>query len=217
MGFEYEEGWLPPQDVYSYPIKYKTDNNALAATVKALELIYTNTSWPPNTRVLAISLRDSGKSRADLWQLAANVALELEIERANYACDKDFNANQQTSILEGRQNCDIKLHKPITFQYGRVDCIPDESRKKTDLPYESTFTEKHSNPWGSGDQVLKDLKEDFGFTAKESIALMATHAVAPQDHNKKMVTKYRWIGAPYLSNMYFKYLAGTPTYDRRSG
>ena len=35
-----------------------------------------------------------------------------------------------------------------------------------------------------------------------------------QDHNKKMVTKYRWIGAPYLSNMYYKYLAKSPVYDR---
>ena len=29
-----------------------------------------------------------------------------------------------------------------------------------------------------------------------------------------MVTKYRWIGAPYLSNMYYKYLAKSPVYDR---
>ena len=38
--------------------------------------------------------------------------------------------------------------------------------------------------------------------------------VGLQDHNKKMVTKYRWIGAPYLSNMYYKYLAKSPVYDR---
>ena len=35
-----------------------------------------------------------------------------------------------------------------------------------------------------------------------------------QDHNKKMVTKYRWIGAPYLSNMYYKYLAKSAVYER---
>ena len=29
-------------------------------------------------------------------------------------------------------------------------------------------------------QVLRDLKEDFNLTARESIALMATHAIAPQ-------------------------------------
>ena len=38
--------------------------------------------------------------------------------------------------------------------------------------------------------------------------------ISLQDHNKKMVTKYRWIGAPYLSNMYYKYLAKSPVYDR---
>ena len=37
---------------------------------------------------------------------------------------------------------------------------------------------------------------------------------AHQDHNKKMVTKYRWIGAPYLSNMYYKYLAKSAVYER---
>ena len=35
-----------------------------------------------------------------------------------------------------------------------------------------------------------------------------------EDHNKKMVTKYRWIGAPYLSNMYYKYLAKSAVYER---
>ena len=31
-------------------------------------------------------LVNAGKSRADLWQLAANVGLEIEMARANYGC-----------------------------------------------------------------------------------------------------------------------------------
>ena len=42
-----------------------------------------------------MSLRESGKSRADLWQYAANIALESEIERANFGCDYDYNTGNQ--------------------------------------------------------------------------------------------------------------------------
>ena len=42
-------------------------------------------------------LRLQGKSRADLWQLAALVALDLTVERANRACDLDFHARHQVS------------------------------------------------------------------------------------------------------------------------
>ena len=40
-----------------------------------------------------------GKSRADLWELAALVALDLTVERANRACDLDFHARHQVSWL----------------------------------------------------------------------------------------------------------------------
>merc|ERR550519_313046 len=133
MGFEFNETWFvgnPDNQssvnhfTQSYPKKNATDNNGLAGTVIALEMIYTNASWPPMARPLNISLKDSGKSRADLWAFAATVALEIEIVRANYACDIDLE-RQQVTILEGREKCDIKLHKPLKFQYGRRDCLPE--------------------------------------------------------------------------------------------
>ena len=34
-----------------------------------------------------MSLKESGKSRADLWQLAANTAINIAIDDANQACD----------------------------------------------------------------------------------------------------------------------------------
>ena len=40
----------------------------------------------------------AGKSRADLWELAALVALDLTVERANRACDLDFHARHQVSL-----------------------------------------------------------------------------------------------------------------------
>ena len=40
------------------------------------------------SNVLAqVSLKESGKSRADLWQLAANTAIDIAVADANLACD----------------------------------------------------------------------------------------------------------------------------------
>ena len=47
-----------------------TDNNGLRHTVEVLEAIYTVPDFPSRSPVLTKSLKDSGKSRADLWALA---------------------------------------------------------------------------------------------------------------------------------------------------
>ena len=70
------------------------------------------------------------------------------------------------SAMEGLEGCQIKLNRPLPFKWGRSDCIADESAKWTPYAFEATKTEKHSNTYGSGDQVLKDLKGDFGLTGK---------------------------------------------------
>ena len=199
----------------TYDIPTHGDDNGLQFTVKALEMVYTDASWPPDAPTLSLSLRDSGKSRSDLWQFAANVALEMEIERANFACDYNIR-NQQITVLEGREKCLIKLHKPISWQYGRADCIPNESKKRTNLPYESTNVETGYNAYGTGKTIIETLKEDFGFTAEESISLMAVHATSPQTINEREILKYKWIGS-YLGNMYYKLLAGAPLYETHAG
>ena len=55
-------------------------------------------------------------------------------------------------------------------------------------------------------------QHDFGLTARQGIALLATHATSGQFHNFRLPTKYMWPGNPYLTNMYFKYLAGVGMY-----
>ena len=77
------------------PANNRTDNNNLDAIAEVLEKIYTTVDWPLRQASLTASLHQQGKSRADLWQLAGLVALELAIERANVACDKDYWAHQQ--------------------------------------------------------------------------------------------------------------------------
>ena len=196
------------------PIKYKTDNNKLSTTVMALELIYTDPTWPPGgPKSLPSSLFETGKSRADLWQLAANTALEIEIAKANYGCSHKVSYQQMVTAIEGEEKCLWKLQKPVPFQYGRADCVRDESLGQTKFPFEATSKESHSNPFGEGKHVLEDLKRDFGLSARHSIALMAVHGIMPRSKNKVLGVAYRWGGAPFLSNMYFKTLGGAPRYE----
>jgi hypothetical protein len=43
------------------------DNNDLAIYGDILEKLYTDPAYPPNSAILDVSLKESGKSRADLW------------------------------------------------------------------------------------------------------------------------------------------------------
>ena len=199
------------------PIQYTTDNNKLSTTVYALEWIYVDPSWPPGTPELPESLLSTGKSRADLWQLAANTALEIEMARANYGCSHKVSFQQMVTALEGKENCLWRLEKPVPFQYGRADCVRKEEDATTDFPFEATTSESHPNSFGQASTVLEDLKEDFGMTARQSIALMAAHGIATHSHNKVLGIEYRWAGSPFISNLYFKTLASKPQYNLGAG
>ena len=188
-------------------------------------MIYTVRDWPPNAKVLPKSLKESGKSRADLWQFAGNFGLESAIKSTNdngKNATIDSNTEAMLCAIEGRDNCEMKLDRPIPFHTGRVDCIPEEDKKWTPYPFEATKKEKHSNPHGTGIRVIQDLKTDFGLTARESIALFATHGLASMGKNHGLALKYKWIGGVVdsqrkstttFSNMYHKFLNGK-TYDR---
>ena len=86
--------------VYKFDPPTNTNNQHLGLAAVALERIYKTIDWPfaaPINTDVTISLHQSGKSRADLWQFAGMVALERTIERANRACDLDFHVRQQVS------------------------------------------------------------------------------------------------------------------------
>ena len=86
--------------------------------------------------------------------------------------------------------CEIKSNRQIPFRWGRADCIPDESAKWTPYPFEATKSERHSNPFGTSNEVVDDLKRDFGLTAAETISLMALHGLAPKGHNKELMMRF---------------------------
>jgi len=212
MGFRFKNFMYTEDDelpLYAHEPKEKTNNNDLSRIVYYLEKIYTTTDWPEAAPSLTRSLKASGKSRADLWAFAGLVALELSIERANWACDHDFNQRMQITLLEGRDACDIKLTKPIKFQYGRADCKPDPT---FEFPYITNEHEEHPK-LNDGIHVIDLMKRDFGMTAKHFIALSGVHSAAPRVLIHTVGTKYTWFSAAYLSNMYYKMIVNRPTYE----
>ena len=76
----------------------QTDNAGLELTADILEEIFVNKDFPHNAQTLPVSLAESGKSRADLWNFAAVVGVEWGLERNNYACDgEDWTSNTVSS------------------------------------------------------------------------------------------------------------------------
>ena len=96
-----------------------TDNNGLRPTVEVLEAVYTVADFPPGAPVLARSLPDSGKSRADLWSLAAIVAVEWGVETNNIKCD-DSDAVRGCHHLQGEPGCHVLLNRSIPFRKAAV-------------------------------------------------------------------------------------------------
>ena len=64
-----------------------TDNNGLTMTADLLEEIYTNRKFPKKTTALPVSMKDSGKSRADLWAFATILSVQVGINYNNMGCD----------------------------------------------------------------------------------------------------------------------------------
>ena len=118
--------FIKEKDYYKWTPHNRTNNQLLDKVAGHLEKIYTTINWPYVKPTLEVSLHQSGKSRADLWQFAGLVALEVAIERANRACDLDYHQRQQVRLLEGRKECEIKLTKPMKFMTGRKDCVTQE-------------------------------------------------------------------------------------------
>merc|ERR1711892_50472 len=201
----------PKEEQYTYEPVIETDNNGMDQITAKLELIYSTIDWPFQNSSLEISLQQSGKSRADLWQLGGLVALERTLERANRACVLDFHARQQVTLLESREACEIKLTKPLKFQTGRKDCVSDDPEGRG---YVTTQPEVQPSMFGDADHVVDYGKEQFGIDALHWTALQGIHAVV---HRANVGTKYTWFGPGYLSNMFFKMLANKPTYRFENG
>ena len=93
-----------------YPDVKRTNNNGLGYTVEVLEAIYTDPDFPLNLAPsLPTSLRDSGKSRADLWAYATILAVEYGVQTNNIQCDDPANPEQggQCHHQQGLDGCKV--------------------------------------------------------------------------------------------------------------
>mmetsp|Transcript_137776 Transcript_137776/g.237824 ORF Transcript_137776/g.237824 Transcript_137776/m.237824 type:complete len:1615 (+) Transcript_137776:91-4935(+) len=134
-----------PLDVLAVP----NFNNGLGPPVRILEEMYTNATFPEDAPTLKTALRDTGKSRADLWALAGMVSVEYAIFTNNEVCkNQEFQwplafpdsleANsywgKHCTQKLGTDDCEIKIDKShkFTFRSGRKDGVPGTMYKKSE-------------------------------------------------------------------------------------
>ena len=143
-----------------------------------------------------VSLRDSGKSRADLWAFASIVAVEFTTETNNMVCDGTFNNNpvKQCSykIINGNK-CRVDFPRRIKFQTGRKDCTETGAE-----PYITTKAESHPNVVGNGKDTIEFFQDSFGFDGRETVAIMGAHTIG-RFNFKNSKFRYTWTGMSRVS------------------
>ena len=90
MMIDMKEKYGIDRDTLSAPDITFGNNNGLMQTADMLEEIYTNPTYPYDLEALPVSMKESGKSRADLWAFAALVAAEWGINVSNAKCKGEF-------------------------------------------------------------------------------------------------------------------------------
>ena len=96
----------------------ETNNNGLEHTVAILEELYVNPDFPWRTPKLPVSLKTSGKSRADLWAFAAKVAVEYATEQNNFQCS----GSPASASWFGEGGSSVSGHKDCMRNLGEEDC-----------------------------------------------------------------------------------------------
>ena len=87
-GMSHKESGTKMGDM-KFPDVTKTDHNGLLYTADLLEQVYTNPKFPKIKGGVELkqSMKESGKSRADLWHFAALVAIHYGANNNNLACN----------------------------------------------------------------------------------------------------------------------------------
>ena len=200
---------VPDWESKSAPNVGVTDNNGLKRIVEELEKIYNATNYPWNSPVLGESLRESGKSRADLWAYASMVGVEYGIEMNNIACRNrtDNKVLQRTCVHNpNTEECFVRPPRPFRFQSGRADCTDFEGTNNT---YQTTAPENHPSSLGNGRTTVEFFKEDFNFTGRETAAIMGAHTFG-KPHFDVSLFPYTWTssGVNIFNNDFYKTMTG---------
>ena len=70
----------------------------------------------------------AGKSRADLWSLAAIVAVDWGVETNNMKCEDPASVAGECHHLQGEPGCQVLLKRTIPFRSGRAIQTVSEGR-----------------------------------------------------------------------------------------
>jgi len=188
------------------------NNNGLEGVVKILEQVYTDKDQPGASPSLDVSLRDSGKSRADFWAFAAMMAVEFGKDTTNIACIEGDSSERIPSgslCLHnfGEPTCSVEMPRPFKFQTGRADCV----ERDPVLPYKTEKAEVHPNPVGNGQSTIEFFRNSFGMTGREVVALMGAHTFG-QPHFQISMFPYTWTSKQtnLWTNDYYKMITDRP-------
>lgn len=190
------------------PDQVKTNNNGLEKVIKNLEDVYTETHKPWGTPKLSESLKESGKSRADLWAFAAIAAVEYGMEMNNIACDNEHDPRvmNKTCMIGQGDDCKIIPGRKFKFQSGRIDCVEHD----TDKTYKATKEESHPSTQFDGRENVEWFKKDFNFTGRETAAIFGAHTYGKPKVGISLLQCSTWTSrrAFLFNNEYYKNIVG---------
>ena len=83
-----------------------------------------------------------------------------------------------------------------------------------DKPYKASKHESHPNAVGNGKMTADFFAKDFGFTGRETVAIMGAHTIG-RFHYDISLFRYTWIprGQHLLNNMYYKNIVREPKFN----
>jgi hypothetical protein len=183
-------------------------NNNMAMTVLALEHIFKDSDLGEG----GLSLKDGGKSRADLWALAGITAIEFTVNENNLACtSQDLPwANRYKTSGKGHHRfeesgCQVSMPS-MPFSTGRKDCTPDPAAS-VDESYMASKEEVHPSAHGSGGDTTTFFADNFGLSPREAVVLMGAHTLGKVDARVSGF-KYWWTRGEnqYFNNQYYRNL-----------
>jgi len=206
-----------------WPDVTKTDHNGLLYTADLLEQVYTNPKFPKIKGGVKLkkSMKESGKSRADLWHFAALVAIHYGANNNNLACN--FKSPDTCGHYRyWADDCEFSLKALNSFKTGRKDCTPNHPGITTSMTGDEVvkrdfFTKReeiHPNLHANGVETTKYFKDNFGFTARESIALLEGAHSFGKFHREVSMHKYAWnrMQDRLLNNQQFRNIANEPMF-----
>jgi len=209
----------------------ETNNNNLVWAARALEMIYekddlTVPLFKKSTPAMYKdiegfsiqgSLRENGKSRADLWAFAALTAVELGIQYHNSLCD----SRNMTNYCGGNPDndgCVVELPLP-NFKFGRKDCTLKCEGENSFYGFCTPAEESHPDPHGNGGSVTSFFRKEFKLTGRESVALMGAHTLGHANEQISGFHHYPWafnFGRKTINNDYYKILVNPDGWRRKN-